>query len=199
MTIRKTSPPTAPRGLDQLKAAVATFRHCLDLQLAQRRARRDIEPHCGSGSSITPTMERAIAETRRQETNLVAFLEVPDRDSESLAGIGQEPYGHTAVRCLCRAEAPARRAQEEITRSREKIKTELAPASRWVGACRKATRASFRARNQTARGLATAAGDKMASAARTSTTASRAPAAVINKPRSTSWKIWDAVIPFHPC
>ena len=37
------APEKRPEILDQLKAAVASFRHCLELQPDNARARRDIE------------------------------------------------------------------------------------------------------------------------------------------------------------
>ena len=64
---------------------------------------------CGSGSSITPTAgKHAIARQRRQETNLVAFLEFLIETQRSLAGIGQVPHVDRAGRRLRRAEAAAR-------------------------------------------------------------------------------------------
>ena len=61
--------------LDQLKAAVASFRHCLELQPDNPHARRDIEL---VRQWIKYYADRWLAhdrEKRRQETNLVAFLE----------------------------------------------------------------------------------------------------------------------------
>ncbi len=61
--------------LDQLKGAVASFRHCLELQPDNARARRDIELVRLWIKYYTDKWHARDRETRRQETNLVAFLE----------------------------------------------------------------------------------------------------------------------------
>ena len=69
------APDKRPEILDQLKGAVASFRHCLELQPENARARRDIEL---LRQWIKYYSDRWLArdrEKRRQETNLVAFLE----------------------------------------------------------------------------------------------------------------------------
>ena len=93
--------------LDQLKAAVASFRHCLELQPDNARARRDIELVRQWIKYYTDKWHAHDREKRRQETNLVAFLEFLIETQRALAGIGQGPHGDSAGRRLCRAETPA--------------------------------------------------------------------------------------------
>ena len=61
--------------IDQLKAAVASFRHSLDLQPDNARARRDIELVRQWIKYYSDRWQAHDREKRRQETNLVAFLE----------------------------------------------------------------------------------------------------------------------------
>ena len=93
--------------LDQLKAAVASFRHCLELQPDNAHARRDIELVRQWIKYYTDQWRAHDREKRRQETNLVAFLEFLIETQRALAGIGQGPPGDSAGRRLCRAETPA--------------------------------------------------------------------------------------------
>jgi Ca-activated chloride channel family protein len=61
--------------VDQLKAAVASFRHCLDLEPDNAHARRDIELLRQWIKYYSDRWQAHDREKRRKETNLVAFLE----------------------------------------------------------------------------------------------------------------------------
>ena len=77
--------------LDQLKAAVASFRHSLELQPDNAHARRDIEL---VRQWIKYYGDKWLAhdrEKRRQEMNLVAFLEFLIETQRGLARVGQGP------------------------------------------------------------------------------------------------------------
>src|SRR5262249_26830619 len=61
--------------LDKLKAAVASFRHCLELQPANTGARRDIELVRQWIKYYTDKWHERDRQKRREESNLIAFLE----------------------------------------------------------------------------------------------------------------------------
>ena len=108
--------------LDQLKAAVASFRHCLDLQSHNAHARRDIELVRQWIKYYTDKWNARDRETRRQETNLVAFLEFLIETERAL----RESVKNLAATSPSDAFAEPKRLQDELQQEisplKEKIK-----------------------------------------------------------------------------
>ena len=185
--------------LDQLKTAVASFRHVLELQPDNARARRDIEL---VRQWIKYYADKWLAhdrEKRRQETNLLAFLEFLIETQRAL----RESIKALPTTAPADAFAEPKRLQdelnEEIPALKDKIKTELTPQQPPGGNAQKANGSEVEQGIALLQGWAGAAGDKMTSAAshldaRKAEPASADQQAAIDELE----KIWDAVIPFHP-
>ena len=184
--------------LDQLKAAVASFRHCLDLQPDNAHARRDIELVRQWIKYYTDRWNARDRETRRQETNLVAFLEFLIETQRALRESVKALTATSPADAFAEPKRLQDELQQEIPPLKEKIKTELTPKPSAGGSASARQLERAGARNQAAQGWATAAGDKMASAARNLDGRQAAPAAADQQAAIDELeKIWDAVIPFH--
>jgi Ca-activated chloride channel family protein len=184
--------------LDQLKAAVASFRHCLELQSDNSRARRDIELVRQWIKYYTDKWHAHDRETRRQQTNLVAFLEFL---IETQRGLRESVKALTATATADAFAEPKRlqdELQQEIPPLQEKIKTELAPQQSAGGSAPQGNSHELEQGITLLRGWASAAGEKMSSAARHLDERQAGPAAADQQSAIDELeKIWDAVIPFH--
>jgi Ca-activated chloride channel family protein len=201
------APDQRPPVLDQLKGAVASFRHCLELEPENTAARRDIELVRQWVKYHGDRWRAYDREKRRRETNLLAFVEFLIESETALA---------ESARAL-NATAPAdtyfelKRLQEELIEEigplKEKIRTELQPPGTGAGAggsggAGGAPPADPKALQQgldLLQGWANAAGDRMGSAARQLDRRRAEPAAADQQAAVDELeKIWDALIPFHP-
>jgi Ca-activated chloride channel homolog len=185
--------------LDQLKASVASFRHSLELQPDNTRSRHDIELVRQWIKFYTDQWLAHDREKRRQETNLLTFLEFLIEAQRAL---------REAVKTLPES-APAdtfaepKRLQdellEEIPPLKEKIKTELTPQQPAGGNAPPANSSELEQGITMLQGWAGAAGDKMTSAASHLSGRQAGPAAIDQQAAIDELeKIWDAVIPFQP-
>ena len=113
--------------LDQLKAAVASFRHCLELQPDNARARRDIELVRQWIKYYTDQWHAHDREKRRQETNLVAFLEFLIETQRALRESVKALPATAPADAFAEPKRLQDELQEEIPPLKEKIKTELTP------------------------------------------------------------------------
>jgi len=184
--------------LDQLKAAVASFRHCLELQPDNGQTRRDIELVRQWIKYYTDRWHARDRETRRQETNLVAFLEFLIETQRVL----RESVKALTATSPSDAFAEPKRLQDELQQEipplKEKIKAELTPQPSGGGSAPQGSSSEFEQGIKLLQAWATAAGDKMASAARNLDGRQAAPAAGDQQAAIDELeKIWDAVIPFH--
>ena len=184
--------------LDQLKAAVASFRHCLELQPDNAHARRDIELVRQWIKYYTDKWHARDRETRRQETNLVAFLEFLIETQRAL----RESVKALTATSPSDAFAEPKRLQDELQQEipplKEKIKTELTPKPSAGGSAPQGNSSELEQGIKLLQDWATAAGEKMASAARHLDGRQAAPAAADQQAAIDELeKIWDAVIPFH--
>ena len=188
-----------PEILDQLKAAVASFRHCLELQPDNSIARHDIELVRQWIKYYADQWQAHDREKRRQETNLVAFLEFL---IETQRALRESVKGLPATAPADAFAEPKRlqdELQEEISPLKEKIKSELTPQQPAGGNTPQANSSEIEQGIKLLQGWASAAGDKMSSAAlrldaRQAGSAADDQQAAIDELE----KIWDAVIPFHP-
>ena len=113
--------------VDQLKTAVASFRHCLELQPDNSRARRDIEL---VRQWIKYYADRWLAhdrEKRRQETNLIAFVEFLIETQRALRESVKALPATASADAFAEPKRLQDELQEEIVPLKEKIKTELTP------------------------------------------------------------------------
>ena len=115
--------------LDQLKAAVASFRHNLELQPDNSRARRDIELVRQWIKYYTDKWHEHDRQTRRQQTNLVAFLEFLIEAQRALRESVKALPATAPADAFAELKQVQNELQEEIIPLKEKIRTELAPAT----------------------------------------------------------------------
>jgi len=196
--LENVAPEKRQEILDELKAAVASFRHCLELQPDNSRARRDVEL---VRQWIKYYSDRWLArdrERRRQETNLVAFLEFLIETQRALRESVKALTATVPADAFAEPKQVQDKLHEEIPPLKEKIKTELAPPQPGSGT---APQGNSREQEQgitLLQGWASAAGEKMSSAARLLGGRQAAPAAADQQSAIDELeKIWDAVIPFH--
>jgi len=193
--------------LDQLKAAVASFRHSLELQTDNSRARRDIELVRQWIKYYTGKWYEHDRQKRRDETNLVAFLEYLIETQKAL----RESVKSLPATAPTDAFAELKRLQEELREEiaplREKIRTELQPQDPAGGNAPPVNSQGASSQGANSQeleqgialltGWADEAGEKMYSASRNlaSRQAGKA-AADEQKAIDELEKIWEAVIPF---
>lgn len=185
--------------LGQLKGAVASFRHSLQLQGDQPGARRNIELIRLWIKYYSDKWAEHDRRKRREETNLLAFLEFLIETQkglrESVHGLPATPPADTY--------ADLKRLQEElrdeIVPLREKIRAELQSPHSGNAVPPGGNSDELEQGIKLLESWADSAGEKMTSAA-TDLDARRADAAADYQQSAIDEleKIWDAVIPFQP-
>jgi Ca-activated chloride channel homolog len=184
--------------VDQLKAAVASFRHCLDLQPDNPRARRDIELVRQWIKYYSDRWQAHDREKRRNEMNLVAFLEFLIETQRALRESVKALTATSPADAFAEPKRVQEELQEEIPALKEKIKTELTPQQSGAGNTPPGGSSEIERGIALLQGWATAAGEKMSSAASHLDGRKAAPAATDQQSAIDELeKIWDAVIPFH--
>ena len=182
-----------PEILDQLKAAVASFRHCLELQPDNPRARRDIELVRQWIKYYSDRWQAHDLEKRHQETNLVAFLEFL---IETQRALRESVKALTATATADDFAEPKRlqeELQEEITPLKEKIKAELAPQQTGKAGTPQGNPSEIEKGIVLLQDWADAAGEKMSSAAHHLGERQAGPAAADQQSAIDELeKIWDA-------
>ncbi|MGC8641668.1 MAG: VWA domain-containing protein [Isosphaeraceae bacterium] len=184
--------------LEQLKAAVASFRHCLELQPDNSQARHDIELVRQWIKVYSDRWQALDREKRRREMNLVAYLEFLIETQRAL----RESVRALSTTSPADAYAEPKRLQDElrdeITPLREKIKDELTPRQPQGAAPSAANAQQLEKGIALLQGWATGAGEKMVSASERLDERQAKPAAEAQQAAIAELeKIWDAVIPFH--
>lgn len=193
--------------LDQLKAAVASFRHSLELQPSNARARRDIELVRQWIKYYSDKWHEQDRKKRRQEANLVAFLEFLIETQRGLL----ESVRSLPPTAPADAYAELKRLQEELAQEipplKEKIRADLQPQQAGTGHPGSGqpgpnqpvpgTTEELEQGLKLLEGWADAAGEKMSAAARKLDMRRAEPATVDQQgAREELEKIWEAVIPF---
>lgn len=185
--------------LDQLKGAVASFRHSLELAPDNPRARRDIELVRQWVKYYTGKWYEHDRQKRREETNLVAFLEYLIETQRAL----RESVKALPATAPADAFAELKRLQdelhEEIPPLREKIRSELQPPDSAGGNAPPPSSQELEQGLTLLTGWADEAGEKMSHASR-KLAARQATKAMSDQQTAIDEleKIWEAVIPFHP-
>ena len=187
--------------LDQLKAAVVSFRHSLEVQPDDTRARRDIELVRQWIKYYGDKWRAHDREKRRQEMNLIAFLEFLIETERQLRESVKTLTSTTPLDAFAELKRLQDELQEEIGPLKDKIKADLQPQKGGPGAGAAAQGSS----QELEKGIkllqdwADSAGEKMSSAARKLMNREVEPAAADQQSAIAEMeKIWDAVIPFHP-
>jgi Ca-activated chloride channel family protein len=189
-----------PEILEQLKGAVASFRHTLELQPDNAHARRDIELVRQWIKYYSDKWQSLDREKRRKETNLASFLEYL---IETQRGLRESVKAAAIPTTTADAFAELKRLQDELGQEigplKEKIEFELRPQQA------AGTKAAPAPPQEVERGIAllqgwaNTAGEKMLSAAQRLDSRQPEPAARDQQQAIDELeKIWDAVIAFHP-
>lgn len=185
--------------LGQLKGAVASFRHSLQLQGDQPGARRNIELIRLWIKYYSDKWAEHDRRKRREETNLLAFLEFL---MEAQKGLRESVKGLPPT-APADAYADLKRLQEElrdeIVTLREKIRAELQSPHSGNAVPSGGNSDELEQGIKLLESWADSAGEKMTSAA-TDLDARRAGAAADHQQSAIDEfeKIWEAVIPFQP-
>jgi Ca-activated chloride channel family protein len=187
-----------PEILDQLKAAVASFRHCLELQPDNSEARRDIELVRQWVKYYSDRWHAYDREKRRRETNLVAFVEFLIETERAL----RESVKALTATTPADAFVELKRLQDELIQEigplKEKINTELRPQKPASGGAPQGNAQELQQGIALLEGWASTAGDKMISASRHLDGRRASPAGADQQSAIDELeKIWEAVIPFH--
>jgi len=191
-------PEKRPEILEQLKAAVASFRHSLELQGDNPRARRDIELVRQWIKYYGDRWQAHDREKRRQETNLVAFLEFLIETQRALRQSVKALPATAPADAYAEPKQVQDELQEEIPPLKEKIKSELTPPQAGGGTAQQGISSELAQGTALLQGWASAAGEKMSSASRHLDGRQAAPAAADQQSAIDELeRIWDAVIPFH--
>jgi Ca-activated chloride channel homolog len=184
--------------LDQLKTAVASFRHSLELQPDNSHARRDIELVRQWIKYYSDKWQARDREIRRKETNLVAFLEYLVESQRTL----RESVKALPATAPADAYAEPKRLQDELLEEigplKDKIKNELTPQPSGSGTGPQGNSREVEKGITLLQGWANDAGKKMSSASRQLDERRAGPAVADEQSAIDELeKIWDAVIPFQ--
>jgi len=185
--------------LEELKRAVSSYRHCLELDPNHTQSRRNLELVRQWIKYYSDRWRELDRQKRRDESSLIEFLEFLIQTQTGL----QETVRNLPDNVSADAFAELKRFQDELSEEIpalcEKIKSELQPEDSAAGGVPQQNAKEVDEGITLLQGWANKAGDKMASASRQLARAepqdavSEQQAAVDELDR-----IWDAVIPFHP-
>ncbi len=185
--------------LDELSHAVQAYRHCLELQSDHAPSRRNIELVRQWIKYYTDKWRERERQKRRDESNLVKFLEFLIQTQTALKEtVNQlpEPVHSDMFAELKRAQEELR---EEIPTLREKIETELRPQSDAGNGDANASSKELEEGIKLLQSWSDTAGEKMTSASRR--LGAKEPSKAVTDQQTAIDeldKIWEAVIPFHP-
>jgi Ca-activated chloride channel family protein len=183
--------------LDQLKAAVASFRHSLELQSNNSQARRDIELVRQWIKYYTGKWYEHDRQKRRDETNLVAFLEFLIETQRALRESSKTLTSLAPTDAFAELKRVQDELLEEIPPLKEKIRADLQPREP-AGGKTSADSQELEQGIKLLQSWADAAGDKMSSAAHQLASRNSGSAAADQQSAIDELeKIWDAVIPFQ--
>ena len=185
--------------LDQLSHAVQAYRHCLELQSDHAPSRRNIELVRQWIKYYTDKWRERERQKRRDESNLVKFLEFLIQTQTAL----KETVNHLPEPIHSDMFAELKRAQEELREEiptlREKIDAELRPQPDPQASTASVSSKELEEGIKLLQGWADTVGEKMTSASRR-LGAKEPKKAVADQQTAIDEldQIWEAVIPFHP-
>ena len=184
--------------IDQLKAAVASFRHSLELQPENARARRDIEL-VRQWIKIRRQVASARSGKEAAGDEPIAFLEFLIETQKALRESVRTLTSTTPTDAFAELKRLQDELREEISPLKDKIKADLQPQPGQGGAAAQGSSQELEKGIALLQGWADAAGDKMSLAAEKLMNRQVEPASTDQQTATEEMeKIWDAVIPFHP-
>ncbi|MBS0201809.1 MAG: VWA domain-containing protein [Planctomycetes bacterium] len=187
--------------LDSLMQAIVAYRHCLELQPEHPQSRRNLELVRNWIKYYSDKWREHDRQKRRDESNLIAFLEYLIQTQTSLKEAANGLPKNSNADLFAELKRAQGELAEEIPTLREKIATELRPQQP-PGSPAPAPSQDTAELEQGITLLqdwADTAGEKMLSAA--GRLGIRDPAAATKEQQlalDELDKIWEAVIPFHP-
>lgn len=184
--------------LDQLKGAVASFRHSLELQPDNPRARRDIELVRQWIKYHTGKWYEHDRQKRREETNLVAFLEFLMETQRALRESVKALPATAPTDAFAELKRLEDELHEEISPLKEKIRADLQPQAPPGGSAPPANSQELEQGIALLQGWADEAGERMTTASRQLASRQTTSAAADQQSAIDELeKIWEAVIPFN--
>ena len=185
--------------LEQLALAIASYRHCLELQSDHLPSRRNIERIRQWIKYYTDRWQEIDRQKRRDESNLLQFLEFLSQTQTELKKTVsqlQEPVRSDTFAELRRLQEELR---EEVPALREKIETELRPPQDPQAGAATAAPKELEEGIKLLQSWADTASEKMSSAARRLGAKEAAKAMVDQQAVLDELdRIWETVIPFRP-
>ena len=203
------TPETVPADkrkeiLAELRRSIDSYRHCLELQPQYAPARRNLELLRQWIKYHTDRWREADLQKRRDETNLIQFLEYLVETELSLKKMAEGFRSNTSPNAFAELKRVQDELREEIPYLKEKIDSELRPKENDPNSTASNANSAEDQKDlergiELLKGWADKAGDKMAAAGR-ELMKREAAAAADNQKRAADQldQIWDAVVPFYP-
>ena len=203
------TPETVPADkrkeiLDELRRSIDSYRHCLELQPQYAPARRNLELLRQWIKYHTDRWREADLQKRRDETNLIQFLEYLFETELSMKKMAEGFRSNTSPNAFAELKRVQDELREEIPYLKEKIDSELRPKENDPNSTASNANSAEDQKDlergiELLKGWADEAGDKMAAAGR-ELMKREAAAAADNQKRAADQldQIWDAVVPFYP-
>ncbi len=203
------TPETVPADkrkeiLNELSRSIDSYRHCLELQPQHGPARRNLELLRQWIKYHTDRWREADLQKRRDETNLIQFLEYLVQTQLALKQTAESFRSNTSPNAFAELKRVQEELRAEIPYLKDKIDSELRPKKEDPSST--ASKVSSPQSNEDLErgiallsGWADQAGEKMAAAGR-DLMKRDAMAATDKQQRAADQldQIWDAIVPFHP-
>ena len=203
------TPETVPADkrkeiLDEIGRSIDSYRHCLELQPQHSQARHNLELLRQWTKYYSDRWREADLQKRRDETNLIQFLEYLVQAQLSLKDTSEGLGPNASPNSFAELKRVQEELRNEIPYLKDKIDSELRPKEKDAKSAA-ASSISSQDKEDIERGIgllsswADDAGTKMANAGK-DLTKREATAAAENQQRAADQldQIWDAVVPFHP-
>ena len=190
--------------LGAIGRSIDSYRHCLELQPQHSQARHNLELLRQWTKYYSDRWREADLQKRRDETNLIQFLEYLVQAQLSLKDAAEELGPNTSPNSFAELKRVQEELRDEIPYLKDKIDSELRPKEE--DSKNSATHSiSAQDKEDIERGIALLstwadeAGTKMANVGK-DLMKREATAAADNQQRAVDQldQIWDAVVPFHP-
>ena len=203
------TPETVPADkrkeiLNELSRSIDSYRHCLELQPQHGPARRNLELLRQWIKYHTDRWREADLQKRRDETNLIQFLEYLVQAQLSIKQSAESFRSNTSPNAFAELKRVQEELHAEIPYLKDKIESELRPKKE-VSSSTTSKAGSPQSNEDLERGIALLngwaeqAGEKMAAAGRD--LMKRDAIAAADKQQRAADQldlIWDAIVPFHP-
>lgn len=205
-TPEKVAPEDRQKILDELKQAVASYRHALEMNPDHQQSRRNLELVRTWIKYYSDRWNEIDRQKRRDESNLIQFLEFLMTTQTAMQDSLQTLPENVPLDVYAQFKKDQDELAEELPFLREKIAAELLPQESSLGANTSPQSASpqsippeLKAGIELLQSWSDKAADSMRSAAN-SLLKAKAPDAVTHQQEAVTQldQIWDAVIPFHP-